>query len=151
LDICFLAIEALITKFNKVKTSGNMLMCHLMCSVRYNDHGYSDFFDLWHSFSLISLTEVFAEMLNSEYTCFSTSIHFFFHVALLENLTARVKAWEKEKGIPFMHDKATSCTQCSLHINWLRQFHLVICIVSFTDEAFGYLRTIHIWKTTKGR
>ncbi|KAM0916296.1 hypothetical protein ACQ4PT_010359 [Festuca glaucescens] len=25
--------------------------------------------------------------------------------SLLENLTARVKAWEKEKGIPFMHDK----------------------------------------------
>jgi hypothetical protein len=32
-DICFLT-EAVTTKFNKVKASRNMLMCHLMRSVR---------------------------------------------------------------------------------------------------------------------
>lgn len=26
-------------------------------------------------------------------------------VAILENLTAKVKAWELEKGIPFLYDK----------------------------------------------
>jgi hypothetical protein len=41
------------------------------------------------------------------------SLIFFHFTALLENLTAKIKAWEKEMGIPFIFNKASSITHCS--------------------------------------
>lgn len=37
----------------------------------------------------------------------------FYSTALLENLTAKIKTWEKEKGLPFMYNKASLVTQSS--------------------------------------
>lgn len=37
--------------------------------------------------------------------CTYSDDNLLFSVALVENLTAKVKAWEEEKGIQFMYDK----------------------------------------------
>lgn len=41
------------------------------------------------------------------------NIRHLFLLAVVDNLTAKVKAWEAEKGIPFLYDKVT--------------YHLVYC------------------------